>query len=34
MTVEFMVEDKDYYASDLEYKIVESYYPEYPPLRI
>lgn len=31
MKVEFMVEDNAYYNSDMEYKIVESYYPdEYP----
>jgi hypothetical protein len=27
-TVEFMVEENAYYNSDMEYKIVESYYPE------
>ena len=30
MKVEFMVEENAYYNSDMEYKIVESYYPEYP----
>lgn len=31
MIVQFMVEDNQYYNSDMEYKIVESYYPdEYP----
>lgn len=30
MTVQFMVEDNQYYNSEMEYKIVESYYPEYP----
>jgi hypothetical protein len=31
MKVEFMVEDNAHYNSDMEYKIVESYYPdEYP----
>lgn len=31
MIVQFMVEENHYYNSDMEYKIVESYYPdEYP----
>ncbi len=31
MKVEFLVEENEYYNSDMEYKIVESYYPdEYP----
>ena len=31
MKIEFMVEDHQHFNSDLEYKIVESYYPnEYP----
>lgn len=30
MKVEFMVEDTAYYNSDMPYKIVESYDPEYP----
>lgn len=28
MKVEFMVADNEYYNSDMEYKIVESYYPD------
>jgi hypothetical protein len=28
MKIEFMVEDNAYYNSDMEYTIVESYYPE------
>ena len=32
MKVEFMVEENEYFNSDMEYKIVESYHPdEYPP---
>ena len=28
MKIQFMVEDNSYYNSDMEYKIIESYYPE------